>query len=47
MGHILIVDDDQELRDLLREILEEEGYQVTEAANRGAALDLLRSSQER
>jgi CheY-like chemotaxis protein len=47
MGPVLIVDDDQELRDLLREILEEEGYRVREAADGDTALDLLRSSQER
>ena len=47
MGHVLIVDDDQELRELLREILEDEGYQVTEVADGETALDLLRRSQER
>jgi two-component system, NtrC family, nitrogen regulation response regulator NtrX len=47
MGPILIVDDDQDLRELLREILEDEGYRVTEVANGGAALELLRRSQER
>lgn len=34
-------------REVLRAILEEEGYQVTEAANGAAALDLLHSSQAR
>ena len=47
MGQVLIVDDDQELRDLLREILEEEGYQVSEAANGDTALNLLQHSTER
>ena len=46
MRRILIVDDDQEIRELVREILEEEGYRATEAANGATALDLLRNSQE-
>ena len=44
MGHVLIVDDDQPLRELLREVLEAEGYQVAEAVEGNAALDLLRRS---
>ena len=47
MRQVLIVDDDQALRDLVREILEEEGYQVSEAADGDTTLDLLRSSPER
>jgi CheY-like chemotaxis protein len=47
MGQVLIVDDDQALRELLREILEEEGYQVLEAADGDTALDLLQHSSER
>ena len=47
MGHVLIVDDAQELREMLRAVLEDEGYRMTEAANGGAALDLLRHSRER
>lgn len=47
MGPVLIVDDDQALRELLREILEEEGYRVREAVDGDTALDLLRGSQER
>ena len=47
MRQVLIVDDDQEVRELVRAILEEEGYRVTEAADEGTALDLLRRSQER
>ena len=46
MGQVLIVDDNPELRELLREILEEEGYQVIEASDGDTALDLLRRSQE-
>jgi CheY-like chemotaxis protein len=44
MGQVLIVDDDPTLRELLREVLEEEGYSVIQAAEGNAALDLLRSS---
>ena len=47
MGPVLIVDDDQELRDLMREILEEEGYRVLDAADGDTALDLLCRSPER
>lgn len=47
MGQVLIVDDDQELRELLRAILEEEGYQVIEAADGDTALNLLHRGQGR
>jgi CheY-like chemotaxis protein len=47
MGQVSIVDDDQELRELLREILKEEGYRVIEAADGGTALDLLHLNPER
>ena len=47
MGQVLIVDDDQEIRALVCLTLEEKGYRVTEATSAVAALDLLRSSQER
>ncbi len=43
-GHILVVDDDDRLRDLLREFLIRAGYRVTVAAHAGSArrmLDLL------
>lgn len=40
---ILIVDDDKELRDLYRMILEREGYIVDEAANGAEALQFLMS----
>lgn len=47
MAQVLIVDDDQTLRNLLRGVLEEEGYQVTEAAEGATALDFLRRSPHR
>jgi len=36
-SHILVVDDEPDIRDLVREILEDEGYRVTVAENGGAA----------
>ncbi len=42
--HILLVDDDQEIRNTLREALEEEGYEVCEAEDGIEALRLLRAS---
>jgi two-component system, NtrC family, nitrogen regulation response regulator NtrX len=41
MNHILIVDDEVEIRDSLESILSEEGYIVTTAATAGEALTLL------
>jgi two-component system nitrogen regulation response regulator NtrX len=41
MNHILIVDDEAEIRDSLESILAEEGYLVTTAATAGEALTLL------
>ena len=43
---ILIVDDDDDCRDALREVLEEDGFTVVEAANGQAALDYLVSHHE-
>ncbi len=40
-AHLLIVDDEDTLRYFLKRVLEDEGYQVSEAANGQAALDLL------
>jgi two-component system phosphate regulon response regulator OmpR len=39
--HILVVDDDSRLRDLLRRYLVEQGFRVTTARNAGAARDQL------
>lgn len=44
---VLVVDDDQAIRDALRLALEEEGYTVAEAADGVIALDMLRASDER
>jgi diguanylate cyclase (GGDEF)-like protein len=43
-GPILVVDDDQELRDGVAELLREEGYEVTTAANGAEALSMLQLS---
>jgi two-component system response regulator (stage 0 sporulation protein F) len=40
-GRILLADDDVDLRTVLREILVEEGYEVSEAADGPQALELL------
>ncbi len=36
-AHILVVDDERDIRELLKEILEDEGYEVSTAENGGAA----------
>jgi CheY-like chemotaxis protein len=43
-GWILVVDDDDELRQVVTEILEDYGHTVREARNGREALDLLRAS---
>ena len=44
MNHVLIVDDEAEIRESLENILREEGYIVTSAATAGEALELLRDA---
>ena len=43
-GHILLVDDDIDIREALAEVLEDEGFRVQTAANGLEALQLLRGS---
>ncbi len=43
---ILIVDDDDDIRQTLRDVLEDEGYAVVEAKNGQEALDQLRQAQK-
>jgi CheY-like chemotaxis protein len=47
MSHILVVDDDDEVRDLLRMALEEEGHTVDKAESGRVALEKLRATSER
>lgn len=47
MAHVLIVDDDDAIRDTLRFALEDSGYAVSEASDGLAALKLLRASPNR
>jgi CheY-like chemotaxis protein len=47
MGPILIVDDDADIREALRGLLEEEGYEIVEASQGREALDLLRRAEVR
>src|ERR1700727_2169721 len=44
MNHVLIVDDEAEIRESLESILREEDYLVTTAATAAEALELLRAS---
>ncbi|MEG9434702.1 sigma-54-dependent Fis family transcriptional regulator [Edaphobacter sp. HDX4] len=44
MNHVLIVDDEGEIRESLEGILREEGYLVTTCATAGEALDLVRDA---
>jgi len=44
MSHILIVDDEPEIRESLSAILVDEGYTVTSAATAGEALELIRDA---
>ncbi len=44
MNHILVVDDEPDIRSTLEAILAEEGYAITVAATAGEALDLVRDA---
>jgi two-component system response regulator PilR (NtrC family) len=44
MAHILVVDDEQSMREFLEIILTKEGYQVTAAAGGGEAIELLKKN---
>lgn len=44
---VLVVDDDEAIRDTLRLVLEDAGYRVEGVADGGTALNRLRTSQER
>ena len=46
MRRVLVVDDDQAIRELLRVVLELEGYQVVTASDGSQALELLTCSDE-
>lgn len=45
MGQILIVEDDEDIRLLLADMLRDEGYDVATAANGAEALDALRTGE--
>lgn len=45
MAQVLIVDDDEGIRDAVRFLLEDEGHQVQEASDGDAALRIIRDSQ--
>jgi len=46
-GGVLVVDDDPDIRDSLREVLEDEGYKVSCVGNGREALDHLKKSSPR
>lgn len=46
-GGILVVDDDPDIRDSLREVLEDEGYDVATVGNGREALDYLKQASPR
>ena len=46
-AHILVVDDEADIRGLLKEILSEEGYEVDVAADAGAGARLARAADAR
>jgi CheY-like chemotaxis protein len=44
MARVLVVDDDADIRDMLRLVLTDEGHEVAEAADGEAGLDFLRAT---
>jgi CheY-like chemotaxis protein len=44
MARVLVVDDDQDIRDVVRFILEDAGYEVLDAGDGESALQMLRAS---
>ena len=46
MHNILVVDDEKDIRESLRGILEEEGYKVTVAESGEACLDQLKNRRQ-
>ena len=46
-GHILVVEDDQDIRESVVEVLEDEGYQVSAAADGREALERLHGAEPR
>ena len=42
-GHILVVDDDRSIREVIADLLRDQGYDVSVAENGAAALDVCRS----
>lgn len=44
MAHILVVDDDAQVREMLRQMLEDAGFEVTEAPDGKVAVSLYRKS---
>lgn len=44
MAKILIVDDEQQLRDVLKTVLQDEGHEVVEASNGNVALEQFRQT---
>ena len=47
MACVLVVDDEQDIRDTVRFILEDAGHETLEAADGASALQLMRASQKR